>query len=149
MNDETQRVRNRIAAFSKKEKRPGGLRVLAQMLGKVDRETEQRILQSLEKENPALAHDLREQYFTFDDLLTLSDRVLQEALLHIHPTTLALALKGTSREIQDKVFRNLSKHAGETIREEMEILGRRHKILVEEAQREVTQELRRWKNVVL
>ena len=119
------------------------------MLGQVDRETEKHILQTLDKQSPALAKEVREQFFTFEDLIKMEDRVLQKVLENVHRSTLALALKGTSDELQAKVFQNLSKHAAARIREEMEILGPKPRLLVEEAQREMTKELRRWKNVIL
>lgn len=149
MVDMTHRIQEMIQSLSQKGGGPGGINALVQMLGQVDRETERRILQTLDKQNPQLAKELREKHFAFEDLMKMEDRVLQRALEGVHRSTLALALKGTSADLQDKVFRNLSKHVAALIREEMEILGPKPKLLVDEAQREATKELRRWKNVIL
>lgn len=149
MVDPLQRIQEMIRALSQKGGGPGGISALVNMLGQVDRETEKRILQTLDKQSPALAKEVREQFFTFEDLVKMENRVLQKALENVHRSTLALALKGTSDELQAKVFQNLSKHAATRVREEMEILGPKPRLLVEEAQREMTKELRRWKNVIL
>jgi flagellar motor switch protein FliG len=149
MADLSLRIQEMMNALSKKRGGAGGVNALAKMLGQLDRETEQRILQTLDNQNPQLAKEVRDQYFVFEDLMKMEDGVLQRALGDIHRSTLALALKGTPAELQDKVFRNLSKRAAVLIREDMEMMGPKPRVLVEAAQREAAQELRRWKNVIL
>lgn len=150
MVDQSQRIREMMKALSQKGGGGvGGVNALAKMLGQVDRETERRILQSLEAQNPQIAQDVRDHYFAFEDLMKMEDRVLQRALEDVHRSTLALALKGTPAALQEKVFRNLSKRAAALVKEDMEIMGPKPKILVEEAQREAAKELGRWKNVIL
>jgi len=149
MVDMTRRIQEMIQALSQKGGGPGGTNALVQMLGQVDRETERRIMKNLDQQNPQLAKEVREKHFSFEDLMKMEDRVLQRALADVHRSTLALALKGTSAEFQEKIFRNLSKHTAALIQEEMEILGPKPRLLVDEAQREAAKELRRWKNVIL
>ncbi len=149
MTDESKRIKEMRQALSSKAKGPGGVQALIQMLGRVDRDTEKHILDALDKQNPSLAGELRKKYFSFEDIMHMEDSVLLRALSDVHRTTLALALKGTPFELQDKVFRNLSKRAAEMVKDEMDVMGPKHKSLVEEAQREVTKEIRRWKDVIL
>ena len=50
---------------------------------------------------------------------------------------LVLALKACSDEIREKVYKNLSRRAGEALREEEETLGPRRLAEVEAKQREI------------
>ncbi len=149
MADSYDKVKELMQAFHQKGKSPGGVSALVQMLGNLDRKTEKHILKTLQKQNPKLAEEVKEAYFTFEDLLELEDAVLKKALQEVHRTTLTVALKGTSEDIQEKVFRNLSQRAARNVKEDMEFMGPKPISLIEEAQKEVTKVLRRWKNVIL
>jgi flagellar motor switch protein FliG len=53
-----------------------------------------------------------------------------------------MALKGATDEIRTKVFRNMSKRAGEGIQEDMELMGAVKLSEVEEAQQRVVEVIR-------
>jgi flagellar motor switch protein FliG len=149
MADQLDKVKQLIQAFSQKGSSPGGLTALVQMLNQLDRKTEKHILATLKQQNPKLADELSDIYFTFEDLVNLNDSVLKKALLEVHRATLALALKGTAEPIRLKVFQNLSERTVRMIRDDMELMGPKPVSLIEAAQREVTTVLRRWRNVIL
>jgi hypothetical protein len=61
--------------------------------------------------------------FVFDDLLKLDDKAIRSLLKEVENNQWAIALKGASDEIRQKIFGNLSQRAAETLKEEMEFLG--------------------------
>ena len=71
--------------------------------------------------------------FSFDDLQQLSDREVQQVLRGVDSKDLAIALKGASEGVRDKILSNLSSRASETLREEIELLGRVRLAAVDEA----------------
>ncbi|MBI1390730.1 MAG: hypothetical protein GC154_20050 [bacterium] len=149
MSDNAARVKEMIEALAKNKKSPRGVVTLIEMLARMDRQSEQQILHALESQDPDLARSLREQYFTFEDLVTMDDAQLKRALEEVHRKTLAIALKGTAPSLRDKVMTCLSSRAARMLEDDMDAMGPQPRHLVEEAQRVVTEALRRWRNVVL
>ena len=81
--------------------------------------------------------------FTFDDIILLQDRSIQKVLKEIDQKELAMALKGASDEVKDKVFTNMSSRASDFIKEEMEYMGPVRLKGVEEAQQRIVGVIRR------
>lgn len=81
--------------------------------------------------------------FVFDDLAKLDDKGFQALLKEVQTESLIIALKGASPEIRDKVFRNMSSRAAETLREDLDSRGPVKLSEVEGAQKEVLQIVRR------
>src|SRR3712207_9507006 len=81
-----------------------------------------------------LAEQVRSQMFVFEDIVTIDDRSLQLVLRAVEANDLATALKGVRPDVRDKVVRNLSERAAETLAEEIELLGPVRTRTVEEAQ---------------
>lgn len=149
MSDQTARIKEMLSALSKQGKSKKGLRTLIGMLGQMDRQTEQTILRTLDQQDPSLAQSLREQYFTFEDVVTMEDAVLKRALEEVHRSTLAASLKGQPQPIRDKILKNLSPRAAAMLEDDMDAMGPQPRHIVEEAQRAVTEALKRWKDVIL
>src|SRR5919202_4758282 len=101
----------------------GGTQFLVNMLTTVDRGTEKQILEYLDNANAELAVEVRKLMFVFDDLVRLDDRSLQRALREADGQDLALALRGTSEELQQRIFSNQATRAAKALKEEMEIGG--------------------------
>ncbi len=80
--------------------------------------------------------------FIFEDILTLDDKAIQLVLRNVESGDLALALKGVSPAVKDKITRNLSARAAENLVEEIDLLGAVRIKQVEEAQAKVVQEIR-------
>lgn len=120
----------------------GGINALVRMLNQVDRGTEKSILDHLSEADPQLAEELRARLFTFDDIIKLDDRSLQRVLRDVNKQDLALALKGTTDEVRNAIFRNMSTRAAEMIKEEMDVAGPVRMKAVYEAQRRIVDVIR-------
>jgi flagellar motor switch protein FliG len=82
----------------------GGVKSLVEVIQWVDRNTERMIFDYLTDNNPELAEEVRKLMFTFEDLLQLDDRAIQQILKEVDMKELALALKGASDALKDKIF---------------------------------------------
>ena len=112
----------------------GGVDAIVGILNTVDRGTEKHIMESLEIEEPELADEIRKKMFVFEDILLLDDRAIQRVLRDVDNNDLAVALKGANEEVQNVIFKNLSKRLAAMIREDMEFMGPVRMKDVEEAQ---------------
>ena len=121
----------------------GGLRALVDVLNAVDRSTERTILESLDEQNAELADEVRRMMFLFEDIVTLDDRSIQQVLREVETNDLAVALKGTAQEVQDRIFGNMSERAAAMLREDLEFMGPVRMKQVEEAQQLVVAVIRR------
>lgn len=121
----------------------GGIQQLAQLLKAADRATEHSIIESLEEDDPELAEKLKEALFTFADIVSLDDRTVQRILREVDERELCLALPGSSEEVSGKVFANMSKKAGELLREEIDLMGPVRVRDAEAAQRRIVAIIRR------
>ena len=65
------------------------------------------------------------------------DRGIQTLLREVQSDQLAVALRGAEPEVQDKVFRNMSKRAAEILKDDMEARGPVKVSEVEAAQKEI------------
>lgn len=121
----------------------GGVSTLVDILNQVDRTTEKNITEGLEKENAELAEKIKESMFVFEDIITLDDVAIQRVLREVETKELALALKGCSDEVTNAIFRNQSKRAAATLKEDMEFLGPVRLMDVEKAQQRIVSVIRR------
>jgi len=101
----------------------GGVQRAAEVLNKVDRSVERRVMDALEMAEPDLAQEIRKQMFVFDDLSSLDDRAIQRILKEVEVKDVALALKAASDEVREKIFGNLSNRAASMIQEEIDVMG--------------------------
>ncbi len=115
-----------------------GIDKLAELLNMMDSKVSDQIMRAIEEAQPELAAEIKQRMFTFEDLVLVDDRGLQRLLRRVETRELALALKGASEEVKQKIFKNMSERAGEMIREEMEALGAVRMREVEEAQQNIT-----------
>ena len=115
----------------------GGVDAIVGILNTVDRGTEKHIMVSLEIEEPELADEIRKKMFVFEDILLLDDRAIQRVLRDVDNNDLAVALKGANEEVQNVIFKNLSKRLAAMIREDMEFMGPVRMKDVEEAQQKI------------
>jgi flagellar motor switch protein FliG len=121
----------------------GGVDSIVEVLNRVDRTTERTIIENLEIQNPELAEEIKKRMFVFEDIVLLDDRSLQLVLREIDSKDLALALKASSTEVAEKVYKNMSKRAAEMLREEIQYMGPVRIRDVEEAQQKVVNVIRR------
>lgn len=121
----------------------GGVDTLVGILNQVDRTTEKNITESLEIEDPELADKVKSSMFVFEDILTIEDVYIQRILREVEIKELAMALKGCSNEVAEAIFRNQSKRAAASLKEDMEFLGPVRLIDVEKAQQQIVNLIRR------
>lgn len=120
----------------------GGVRTLVDVLNRVNRTTERTILDTLSRQDPELAEEVRKMMFVFEDILLLDDRSMQRVLKDVENKDLSLALKTASEELKTKIFKNMSERASENLKEEMEYLGPVRLKQVEEAQQRIVNIIR-------
>lgn len=101
----------------------GGVDALVEILNNVDRGTEKTITEALEAQEPELAEEVKKRMFVFEDIILLDDKGIQMVLREVDMKELGLALKGSSDEVKEKIFKNLSKRAAEMLKEDMEYMG--------------------------
>lgn len=121
----------------------GGVDAIVEILNTVDRGTEKHIIETLEIEEPELADEIRRKMFVFEDILSLDDKSIQRVLREVDNNELALALKGSTEEVQNVIFNNLSKRLAVMIREDMEFMGPVRLKDVEEAQQKIVNVIRK------
>ncbi|MBP2650209.1 MAG: fliG [Firmicutes bacterium] len=121
----------------------GGVDSIVEVLNRVDRATERTIIENLEVQNPELAEEIKKKMFVFEDIVLLDDRSLQIVLREIDSKELALALKASSTEVAEKIYKNMSKRAAEMLREELQYMGPVRIRDVEESQQKVVNVIRR------
>jgi flagellar motor switch protein FliG len=115
----------------------GGLEKLVQILGAVDRATEDAVLESIEDERSELANEIREMMFVFEDLVKVDDRGIREILKKVESQQLVLAMKTASEEMKAKILNNLSSRAAEMLKEDLEVMGPVRLAEVEQAQQQI------------
>ncbi len=120
----------------------GGVRAVAELFNRMERNVGRTVLEKIETENPQLAASIRDLMFVFDDILLVDDNGINEILKRADKKTLTVALKGTSEELQNQFFRNMSSRAVEMMKEEMEFMGPVKLKEVEKAQHEIVEIVR-------
>lgn len=121
----------------------GGVDSIVEILNSVDRGTEKHIMETLEIEEPELADEIRRKMFVFEDIISLDDRAIQRVLRDVDNNDLALALKGSTEEVQNVIFNNLSKRLAVMIKEDMDFMGPVRMKDVEEAQQKIVSVIRK------
>jgi flagellar motor switch protein FliG len=101
----------------------GGAETLAGILSHLDRGTEERILEQLEKSEPDLFERVRERLYTFEELVNLDAKELRLLLSQIDTDTIAAALRGASDELRRAFFNSLSQNRASDVLDEMDHRG--------------------------
>lgn len=115
----------------------GGVRAVAELFNHMERTVSAPVLEAIEARKPDLAVSIRNLMFVFEDLAGVDDNGMRELVQRADKKSLTIALKGTSEELRQRFFSNMSKRAGEMMREEMEVMGAIRVREVEKAQQEI------------
>jgi len=115
----------------------GGVRAVAELFNRLERTISGPVLEAIEVERPELAVSIRNLMFVFDDLVHVDDSGMREIVQRADKKALTVALKGASEEIRTRFFSNMSKRAGDMLREEMDVLGAVRLRDVEKAQQDI------------
>jgi flagellar motor switch protein FliG len=121
----------------------GGPKTAAEIINMMGSTVETSVLDYIREADHDLAQGIMDNMFTFDDLLKVDDRGLQALLKEVQSESLIIALKGASSELRDKMFRNMSSRAAETLREDLESRGPVRLSEVESEQKEMLKIVRR------
>ncbi|MCL2696924.1 MAG: flagellar motor switch protein FliG [Oscillospiraceae bacterium] len=121
----------------------GGINYIADVLNSVDRGTEKQIFDELAQRDPKLADEIRQKMFVFEDIVMLDDISVQAFLKEVDPKDLAIAIKGSTTEVADSVYRNMSQRARESLQTDVEYLHNVRMRDVEEAQQRIVAVIRR------
>ena len=131
------------AVMSQQFEKAGGVPSVAEMLNVIDRATERSLLENLAQEDPDLVEEIRRLMFVFDDITKLGDREIQSLLKNVESAQWAMALKGASEELKEKILNNMSKRAADLLLEEMDYLGPVRVSDVEQTQQQIVDLVRR------
>jgi flagellar motor switch protein FliG len=115
-------------------RRLGGVKAVADMMNEMGRDTESDIITKLEEADPDLARKIREFMFTFNDLLLIDDRGIQDLLKEVSNDDLGRALKTADDAVKEKIFKNMSERAQAMLKEDMEDMGPTRVSEVQQAQ---------------
>jgi len=120
----------------------GGVNYVAEIMNHTDRTTERFIFDELSKTDPALSNEIRKLMFVFEDIINLDDMTIQRVLREVDQQDLAVAIKGSSKEIKDLLLNNVSSRARENILADIEYLRNVRLKDVETAQQKIVEIIR-------
>ncbi len=121
----------------------GGAKPAAEIINLLGTAVETSVLDFIREADADLAQKIMDNMFTFDDLIKLDDKGLQAMLKEVQSESLVLALKGATPEMREKVFKNMSSRAAETLREDLDSRGPVRVAEVEAEQKEMLKIVRR------
>ncbi len=135
--------RRMSSVMSQSFEHAGGVEAVAEMLNVSDRATERSLLEGLGAEDAELVEEIRRLMFVFEDVSRFADKDIQTVLKNVETSQWAMALKGASEALKEKILKNMSERAAETLREEMEYLGPAKRSVVEAKQQEIVDVIRK------
>jgi flagellar motor switch protein FliG len=101
----------------------GGVENMVNILNFVDRASEKQIIEDLEDNDPELAEEIKKRMFIFEDIIFLDDNAIQKVIRKVDSKELAKALKVVDPAVQNKILKNMSKRAANTLKLDMEYMG--------------------------
>jgi flagellar motor switch protein FliG len=137
-------LESRMASLMQQSfEKAGGVDSVAEILNVSDRAVERALLESLAQDDPKLVEEIRRLMFVFDDLTKLTDKDIQSVLKNVETPQWAMALKGASADLKQKILGNMSQRAAAMLSEEMEYLGAVKLSEVEAVQQQIVDVVRR------
>ncbi|HSQ71548.1 MAG TPA: flagellar motor switch protein FliG [Rubrivivax sp.] len=121
----------------------GGAKTAAEILNMLGSAIETAVLDFVREADNDLAQKIMDNMFVFDDLEKIDDKGIQALMKEVQSESLVVALKGATPALRDKVFRNMSSRAAETLREDLESRGPVRLSEVEAEQKEMLKIVRR------
>lgn len=118
------------------------LRRVAIILSGLEKEKRDAMLSVIQQRDNETATRVRALMVTWDDIVKIEDKSLQQALRSVEPTVLAKALHNAESTVRDKVVSNISERMMDMIEEETTLMGEPRKKDVIAAREKVAQPLR-------
>ena len=126
-----------------KKSAAGGVGMTAEILNFLGSNVEASALSYIREYDPELAQRIQDKMFVFENILEIDDRSIQTILREVQSNSLVVALKGTSQELKDKIFSNMSSRAAEMLRDDLESKGPVKLSEVEAEQKEILKIVRK------
>jgi len=126
-----------------KKQNMGGIKVAANIMNFMSGDNETSVMAGLKNYDDDMAQKILDEMFVFDNLIEIDDKGIQIMLREVQSETLIIALKGTTEEMRDKIFKNMSTRAAEMMREDLESKGPVKLSEVEAQQKQILQIVRR------
>lgn len=136
-------LESKLSVIDHQEQSIGGVKALVDILNLVDRSTEKAILEELEVADPELAEEVRKMMFVFEDIIKLPDASIQRILREVDTKDLAKAMRGSTEDVSERIYRNMSKRASDMMRDEIKYMGPVRLRDVEDSQQRIVQITRR------
>jgi flagellar motor switch protein FliG len=121
----------------------GGVKTAAEILNFMPATQEGAVIENVKAFDAELAQRILDQMFTWEDVVEIDDRGMQLVLREVQSESLILALKGSSQVVREKIFKNMSQRAAETLKEDLEAKGMVRVSEVEAQQKEILKLIRR------
>lgn len=121
----------------------GGTKIAAEILNYMGSGAEQKVIGWIQEQDNDLAEEISDQMFVFSDLMSLDDKAIQLVLREAQTDSLIIALKGADPELREKVFKNMSQRAAESLKEDLESRGPVKVSEVEAEQKEILKAVKR------
>jgi len=143
--EELNQVLSRVLAGSDKVKKAtlGGTKAAAEILNFLGNAIETVAIEAIREHDADLAQKVLDQMFVFENLNDLDDKAIQTLLREVQSEALIVALKGADQTLRERIFKNMSTRAAETMREDLEAKGPVRLSEVEAEQREILKIVRR------
>jgi flagellar motor switch protein FliG len=121
----------------------GGLKTAASIMNFLDSTLETELIEKIKEIDDDMGTGIQDLMFVFENLIEVDDRGIQALLREVSSETLIVALKGADEAIKEKIFKNMSRRAGEMLRDDLESRGPVKLSEVEGAQKEILTVARR------
>lgn len=143
--EELNQVLSRVVSAGEKVKKAslGGAKAAAEILNFLGNSIESVAIESIREHDGELAQKVLDQMFTFENVNDLDDKAIQTLLREVQSESLIIALKGADQTLRERIFKNMSTRAAETMREDLEAKGPVRLSEVEAEQREILKVVRR------
>ncbi|MFK3668733.1 flagellar motor switch protein FliG [Leifsonia aquatica] len=120
----------------------GGVQPLVDIINRSDAATEKALLEALVLRDPELAEEVRSRMLTFDDIVRLEARDVQQVLRGVDVAVLAVAMKGALPAVEEIITANLSERNREVLADEVRMLGPVRLSQVEDARAAIVRAIR-------
>ena len=126
-----------------KKQNMGGIKVAANIMNYMSGDNEAAVMEGLKSYDDDMAQQIMDEMFVFDNIMDIDDKGIQVMLREVQSETLIIALKGTTEEMREKIFKNMSTRAAEMMKEDLESKGPVKLSDVEMQQKQILQIVRR------
>jgi flagellar motor switch protein FliG len=122
---------------STKTSKIGGVKCAADIMNYIDTNIEVDLMDSIKEIDADLGAEIEDLMFVFENLKDVDDKGIQTLLREVSSDVLIIALKGADADLQEKIFKNMSKRAAELLRDDLEAKGPVKVSEVEASQKEI------------